>query len=356
MTYRGRSAVSIENHSLRVTVLREGGHIAEMVHKATGVNPLWTPPWTGMEPSQYDAARNAEYGPDIDAKLLAGIAGHNLCLDIFGGPSAEEAACGIGVHGESSVAPYEIEALGERLHMSACFPLAQLQFERTIELTGDAIGIAESVENLAAFDRPIAWTQHVTLGPPFLECGVTRFEMTAAQSKVFESRFGAGDYLEPGAVFAWPMAPRATGGVCDLRVFNGAQASSAYTAHLMDPGREGAAFTAFHPGLQLAFGYCWQRSDFPWLGIWEENRSRLHAPWSGVAIACGMEFGVSPFPETRRQTIERGSLFGKPVFRWLPARAKLEARYLAGFAAIAEPFAPEDLLTINFAGRRTAVV
>ena len=114
MTYRGRSAVSIENQSLRVTVIREGGHIAEMLHKATGVNPLWTPPWMGIEPSQYDAARNAEYGAGIDARLLAGIMGHNLCLDIFGGPSAEEAACGLGVHGESSVAPYEIEVSGER--------------------------------------------------------------------------------------------------------------------------------------------------------------------------------------------------------------------------------------------------
>ena len=45
ITYRGRSAVSIENEEIRVTVLREGGHIAEILHKATGVNPLWTPPW-----------------------------------------------------------------------------------------------------------------------------------------------------------------------------------------------------------------------------------------------------------------------------------------------------------------------
>src|SRR5262249_22821564 len=149
----------------------------------TGVNPLWTPPWPSIEPSQYSAARHPEYGGGIDAQLLAGIMGHNLCLDIFGGPSDAEAAAGMGVHGEGSVAPYQIEVTGERMVCRATFPLAQIQFERTIELSGGTVEIAESVESLASFDRPIGWTQHVTFGPPFVECGVTRFEMSAARSQ-----------------------------------------------------------------------------------------------------------------------------------------------------------------------------
>jgi hypothetical protein len=40
-----------------------------------------------------------------------------------------------------------------------------------------------------------------------------------------------------------------------------------------------------------------------------------------------MEFGVSPMPETRRQMIERGSLFGTPGYRWIPARSRVEATY-----------------------------
>src|SRR5262244_3400749 len=125
--YRGRRAASIENHAIRVTVLREGGHIAEILHKASGVNPLWTPPWDSIEPSTYNAAQHPEYGEGVEAKLLAGIMGHNLCLDLFGAPSAEEAACGFGVHGEGSVAAYEIRQNGSRLMMSSCFPLAQIR-------------------------------------------------------------------------------------------------------------------------------------------------------------------------------------------------------------------------------------
>ncbi len=89
--YRGRRAATIEDEHLRVTVLESGGHIAEVFHKPTGVNPLWTPPWPSIEPAAYDPELHAVYGGGVDASLLAGIMGHSLCLDIFGGPSAEEA-------------------------------------------------------------------------------------------------------------------------------------------------------------------------------------------------------------------------------------------------------------------------
>ncbi|MGA7240369.1 MAG: hypothetical protein WBY44_32090 [Bryobacteraceae bacterium] len=330
-TYRGRRAASIENETIRVTVLREGGHIAEILHKPTGINPLWTPPWDSIEPSTYSAAKHPEYGSSIEARLLAGIMGHNLCLDIFGGPSDEEAAAGVGAHGEGSVAAYDVRKTDGGLVMTACFPLAQIRLERVINLREYALEIREVVESLAAFDRPIGWTQHVTLGPPFLESGITRFQMSATKSKAFESPFGAADYLEPGATFEWPLGPRNGEGVVDLSIFNSAAVSSAFTAHLMDPLRENAFFSAYHPGLNLSFGYSWKRADFPWLGRWEENRGRTHAPWNGSAVACGLEFGVSPFPETRRQMIDRGALFGEPTYRWLPAHARLEAAYTAGF-------------------------
>lgn len=316
-----------------MTVLEEGGHVAEILHKASGVNPLWAPTWPSIEPSSYDAASYPEYGSNVESKLLAGIMGHNLCLDLFGGPSPEEAGAGISAHGEGSVAAYDIAASEGRLTMTAHFPLAQIRFARTLELRGASVDFHESVESLAAFDRPIGWTQHVTLGPPFLECGVTQFRVPATKSKVFEGGFGVADYLVPGAEFNWPNAPGVDANPVDLSVFNSSSVSSAFTAHLMDPSREDACFTAFHPGLNLRFGYAWRRADFPWLGRWEENRSRTHAPWNGRAIACGMEFGASPFPETRRQSIARGALFGVPAYHWLPARARVEVRYSAGFVA-----------------------
>jgi hypothetical protein len=340
-TYRGRRAAAIENQQLRVTVLAEGGHIAEVCDKAAGVNPLWTPPWPSLEPSLFSPRLHRAYGSGVDARLLAGIMGHNLCLDIFGGPSAEEAASGLPVHGEASVVPYDIEWSAGAIVMRAYLPLASLQVERRLELRDRALRIRESVENLGGVDRPIGWTQHVTLGPPFLEKGGTEFRVSATRSQVMESVFGTADYLRRGAVFEWPAAPRESGGAVDLSRYTDAAASSAYTAHLMDPSREHAFFLAFTPRLRLAFGYVWRRADFPWLGIWEENLSRAQAPWNGETITRGMEFGVSPFPESRREMVERGRLFDTPTFRWIPAGSRVSIEYwCVSFPADALPEAP----------------
>jgi hypothetical protein len=326
-TYRGRRAVFIENGQLRVTILVEGGHIAEVLDKRSGINPLWTPHWDSIEPSTFDASRHASYGGPTDGALLAGIMGHNLCLDIFGGPSPEEAAAGLTAHGEASIVQYAIEANGSVVIARADLPLAGIRLQRRLELRRSTVVITETVTNLTACDRPVGWTQHVTLGPPFLKNGVTEFRASATRSKVFEGTFGPADYLVPGTSFDWPHAPRAQGGTVDLQRYTDAPASSSYTAHLMDPSRAEAFFVAFDPEAQLAFGYQWRPADFPWMGIWEENRSRPASPWNGREITRGMEFGVSPFPETRREMIERGHLFDTPTFRWIPARSQVTVEY-----------------------------
>src|SRR3954463_8288676 len=168
LLYRGRRASTIENQDLRVTVLEGGGHIAEILDKRTGVNPLWIPPWRSIEPSSYDPARHPEYGGDAESRLLAGIMGHNLCLDVFGAPSAAEAAAGMSVHGEGAVADYEITSTANEIRARADLPQAGLRFERRLGLESKVVRISETVENLSSLDRPIAWTEHVTLGPPFL--------------------------------------------------------------------------------------------------------------------------------------------------------------------------------------------
>ena len=326
-TYRGRRAVFFENEQLRVTILVEGGHIAEVLDKRSGINPLWTPHWDSIEPSTFDASRHASYGGPVDGALLAGIMGHNLCLDIFGGPSPEEAAAGLTAHGEASIVQYSIEANGSVVIARADLPQAGLSVMRRLELRRSTVEITETVMNLTACDRPVGWTQHVTLGPPFLKNGVTEFRASATRSKVFEGTFGPADHLVPGATFDWPDAPLAHGGTVDLRRYTDAPSSSAYTSHLMDHSRAEAFFVAFDPETQLAFGYQWRRADFPWMGIWEENRSRPASPWNGREITRGLEFGVSPFPETRREMIERGQLFDTPTFRWIPARSQVTAEY-----------------------------
>jgi hypothetical protein len=226
--YRGRRAVSIDNGTLRVTVLAGGGHIAEVCDLASGVNPLWTPPWPSIEPHAYDPRTHPEYGGSAESSLLSGIMGHNLCLDIFGGPSAEEAVAAMPVHGETSVVDFDVRVAAGVIHMHAVLPAAKLRVERRVSLDGRSVRVVEAVENLTAADRPVGWTEHVTLGPPFLEDG-TQLQVAADRSLVYAGQVGPADYLEAGAEFAWPHAPRRGGGTVDLRRYPGASSSSADT-------------------------------------------------------------------------------------------------------------------------------
>lgn len=336
--YRNRRAAHIETESVRITVTAEGGHVAEILHKATGVNPLWTPPWPSIEPSAYRRATHPEYGPSDEAHVLSGLMGHNICLDTFGGPSPEEFAAGIPVHGEGSVAAYDLGGDEKSITLKATLPLAELQFDRQIRLCGDGsvIHFAETVENLSAGDRPIAWTQHVTLGPPFIEPGKSQLRAPATRSKVNDVDFTGGrGKQKTGAEFAGFLCPRKDGGVIDLRTYPGDAVSAGFTIHLMDPDSERAYFIAWSPSSKLVFGYVWNRADFPWLCRWEENHFRTDPPWNGQTITCGIEFGASPTVESRREMVTRGSLFGTPAYRWAPAKTKLKTEYCA-FIGIAD--------------------
>jgi hypothetical protein len=328
--YRDRRAHVLRNDELEMIVTAQGGHIAAVTDRATNINPLWSPPWPSIEPSQYDRTKHPQYGNDAESKLLAGILGHNLCLDLFGGPSPAEASAGITVHGEASVAPYAVTVNRDNLEQSAVLNQSQLRFLRTIRLPARSrvANITETVENLSAWDRPIAWTQHVTLGPPFLEKGRTEFRATATQSKVIEQDFTGGKgYMKVGAEFDWPWVPCSDGSKEDMQLFTNRPVSGAFSTHLMDPLRDKAFFIAWNPTHKLAFGYAWNPKDFPWLGIWEENYSRTQKPWNGQTLTRGMEFGVSPFPESRRSMIERAGLFGVPGYRWVPAHGRLSVEY-----------------------------
>lgn len=327
--FHGRRAAQLENEQVRVTVLGEGGHIAEVLHKQSGVNPLWIPPWPTIEPDQFGPAHYAAYGDNGEGRLLAGIMGHNLCLDIFGGPSEEEVKAGLGVHGEGSVGSFRFSREDEILIQSAEFRHCRLGFERRLRLNGATVQIDERVSNHNAHDWPTAWTQHVTMGEPFIEPGVTQFQVSAGRSKVFEGDFTGGlmAWQKAGAEFDWPHCPMADGTTLDLRVYPAVERSAGYTAHLLDPNQPQAFFRAFSPRLGVVFSYQWNRADFPWIGRWEENCLRTYAPWNGRTRTCGMEFGVSPMPETRRAMIGRGTLFGVPGYRWLPAGTTVSVSY-----------------------------
>ncbi len=341
----GRAGFRLSAKWGHIAAVFGGGHICELeLRNHPGVNPLWRPPWRTIDPELYRADRDdRSYGSPPDGRLLAGIAGHILAFDYFGPPSSEEAAAGLGTHGEAPVVRWRITGESTQddpsVEYGAVLPVAQIDFRRTLRLDRErpVVYFQERARNLSCADRPIGWNEHITIGPPFLECEVTLVDMPASRAAAMSSENSGA--LEPVAdvEFLWPHAPLQGGGNRDLRETPDGNFSR-YSAQLMEPDRPTGYVAISNPRARLMLAYVFRRADFPWVGNWEERAWRQHAPWLGQTFCRGLEFSTTPFPVPRRNAVSKATLFGEHTFRWLSARAEAEVRYLATMVNIPGDF------------------
>lgn len=103
----------------------------------------------------------------------------------------------------------------------------------------------------------------------------------------------------------------------------------------------------------LLFRYCFRRSDFPWVVIWEENRTRSYPPWNSRCQARGLEFGSTPFPLLRREAFAQGPLFGTPHFSMVPARGSRTVQYVSFLSVVPADFG--DLTELRLTGNEILV-
>ncbi len=332
----GREVVWLRDERLAVAVAPGGGHIAaiQRADAPDAPSPLWVPPWASQEPEAVtEAAVAAEYGGPPEGRTLASILGNNLALGIFGAPSAEETAAGVVTHGFFGVRRWAWREDGPGLLASCQDPTSGIGIERRIELDGGVAWAEETVTNLGIWDRPIAWQQHVTLGPPWLEDGAFWLEANAQRGQAFPVSLSEDSRLQPGAEGSWPRMPGRQGRAVDYAELPLAPASE-FAAFQIEPGAEWGYFVAGNRRLGQALFYAWPRAVFPWLGVWDERDSRQTAPWNGRTWTRGLEFGASPFPASRRELLRQPALWDTPAYAWLPAAGRLHVRYAFGLFAL----------------------
>lgn len=329
--WKGREATRLANGLVELIVLRNGGHLAEFRFLPNTAFPsqnvLWEAPWTS---------------PDWEGNQLeelsqtAGFTGHSLCLDCFGPPSAVESRAGIPMHGEAAAGTWNVSGTVEGQSVvcrwETKLPVAQLGFERTIHLY-DAEGVVyveEIVDNRSDVSHACQWVQHATFAPPFLNSAESSFAVSAARGITSPLDYEGGSLLANDREFSWPDAPgRGTERTAiDLSRPFAANGRGFSAAVQLDPSRAVEFLLAINWKSRLGVGYCFRRSDFPWMAIWEENCARSGKPWNGNTQARGMEFGTTPLPVGREETFRRGDIFGTPSWRVIPAREKATAKYL----------------------------
>ncbi len=321
--YLGRPAWKLESKGIRVSILQCGGHIGEITLKSGNeVNPLWVPPVLTIDSDQFDpATHGAIYGTNSEARLLSGLVGHNLCFPYWGDPSKAEADVGMTFHGETNIRRWSlVEETPDRLSLEVHLPESSLSFRRNICVQGSAVHVEGIATNHSAWDRPFGWCEHVTLGPPFLANGVTRFDASAG--KGFITGHPAGE------TFNWPTGK--SGVTFNLHEFAGIEHSDLVNSFMLREEGMWGWFTAFHPNYSLLIGYLFRREQYPWLNVWENNDERRQTR--------GMEFSNTPHHGTMKALIQRAELWGTPTYEWLDAKSVVTKSFTAFMSGVPADF------------------
>jgi len=341
-TIDGKPALTIANDRLSLAIRTEGGAMVRLVlnDDPAAVNPLHT----GL--------------------------GHFVCVDGFGPVSREERAAGLPGHGEAHIVPWTVTssektgaapARTTTVSFSATLPLVQEIFHRTIRVVDgeNVVYIDSELENQLAFDRPVNWGEHATIGSPFLELGKTVVEMSAtrAMTRSHDSQSDAPPHrLASFKPFNWPMAPALTGELIDVRPTPGTMPIGDHTTSLMDPARRLVFVTALNADRRLLLGYVFRREEYPWTQLWESYPS-------SDRLARGLEFATQPFDLPRREVIQTNALFDTPTYRWLPAKSRIASSFLMfytrtpdGFHTVSDVVLDGGKLTVEDRGSGKRVV
>lgn len=356
--WHGRKAYLLKNDTIQLVTLTGGGHIAEFRFvdgsPFSQLSPLWVPPWKSMEPYEYrEKVHSRLYGSLLEGKLLSGIAGHNICLDYFGPPTQAETRLGLSQHGEAPMSKWQkIVSRTDRqktsLTLSTRLPAAGLTFTRNLRLQRGApvIYFTETVVNENRKDHFFHWVQHVTLGPPFVSPHDSRVALPGSRGMTFPHPYNSkNSLLATNSSFRWPLAPSLKGGVVDLTHTLLRPGTGIVVGVLLDPRSKLGFVAALNLRHRLLIGYCFDRSDFPWVAVWEENRAIEGPPWKKRTETRGLEFGTTALPVQRHENASMGSLFGVPTYASVPARGRKTVRYLAFLTQI-----PSELAEIRKIG------
>jgi hypothetical protein len=311
-------AITLGNDKLQLLVLKQGASVASVVltDDPEKLNPLWDP-----------ARMARELGRQVS---FSSGTGQFLCVDGFGGVSAEERAAGLPGHGEAHLAEWESRLEEGRLILTTRLPHTQERITRVMTIVpGENVVYSQTtVESDLDFDRPILWAEHATIGSPFLAPGVTVVDLPAVRSKtrLWEpGKSGLSHRLPSDVEFTWPMAPTVDGAKVNLRAAPVPRDYGDHTASLVDPARKLAYVTAINPDKRLIVGWVFRPQEYPWVQNWENY------PSTGK-LARGLEFSTQPFDLPRKTVVTQNSLWGTLLYRWLPARSKAGTKFAMFFA------------------------
>lgn len=320
-TSHGRPAVVLGNEKAQLVVDLAGGALADFHLKALDLNPFnWGTP-----------------GPND--KSIRGF-GHFLCLDRWGPASAAEEKRGMPYHGEASNVEWKVEDPSavqdgtSQAQISARLPLAGLAVRRTISLSGkSAVALVqEEITNENALGRIYNMVQHPTIAPPFLD------ETTVVDCNGRQGFAQGGSLPDPEQPSCyWPKALNRDGNTVNLRMLSD-DPNPNVVSYAIDESYGWVTAATARKGLLV--GYIWKTSDYPWVSLWRD----VH---DGKPAARGLEFGTTGLHQPYPILVQKGRIWGRPLFEHLDSSQTVRKRFTMFLLEIPSNFAGVETVTID---------
>jgi len=258
--------------------------------------------------------------------------GHFLCMGRWGAASDAEQKAGIPHNGEINTLNWTVQkppiVEGETIVAEAeCLEIKeQMKVSRKIELQkdGQSFLMTETATNLANLDRVYNFTQHPTIGAPFLSAS-TVIDCNAGLGFDQRADFSS---LEKTA-FIFPEG-HLVDGYADLRQVNDERGY--VTTHIFDDTAKIGWVTATNPEQKLVLGYIFLTKQYPWLNLWHWKKDR--APF-----AHGLEFGTTGLGQPYKTLIDNCVTFhGRKSYEWIETGQSITKKYICFLVEVPENF------------------
>ncbi|MEI6875329.1 MAG: aldose 1-epimerase, partial [Spirochaetota bacterium] len=285
-THRNQTFITIENESLRVTILVDkGADIVEFLHKPTDTDFLWREPGGIRDAGKSVPTIASSWGNNLD--YYPG--GWHESLP--GGPCTILGAAE-GLHGEATLLPWswkveEDDPAIVSIAMTCRLIRLPLVLHKRLRLRTGAstLEIEEALVNESDVEIALMWGHHPTFGKPFLDENC-RIDAPAKRFRADPSFTSPLMFVAPGSRGDWPLTHDRNGDAIDLSWV--APGGSGYAGLLCLEVEEGW-YAITNTRRKVGFGLRWDVKLFPFLHYWHVYNGVPDYPWFNRVYVAGIE-------------------------------------------------------------------
>ena len=289
-TLKGMRTVTLENQILRITVLVDKGtDIWEILYKPLDVDFMWRSPMGLRNPTTF--IPSSENGAGFWFDYWEGAWQEVLPN---GGVASDYKGAHYGLHGESSLIPWEFRVLEdtpERVSVAFWVRLYRSPFylEKTLTLEANSgvLTLGEKLVNEGRERMDFMWGHHPSFGEAFLDEHCTIDTGARRVHNMPGELFFSTQRFEPGVEFAWPVGQSRSGEMVDVSLVPPADNNTADMLYLSDC--EEGWFAITNQRLSLGFGMVFPKDVFRYIWLWQVCQGWYELPLYGRSHVMALE-------------------------------------------------------------------